>query len=102
MPTRRSAGCPVTSVPSTNTRPLVGRIKPAIAFSSVDLPAPLGPTIAVIAPRRALTLTFSTTGGPPQPAVSPSTVRAAPSSGAWLLIRRHLAEVGVDHGRVRA
>jgi hypothetical protein len=70
-----SAGCPVTSTPMTVTVPAVGRMSPAIAFSKVDFPAPLGPTMAVIAPLRATTLTPSMTGGPPYPAVSRLTSR---------------------------
>src|SRR6516162_8420856 len=41
---------PVTSRPSTNTLPAVGRRWPVIRLNSVDLPAPLGPITAAISP----------------------------------------------------
>ena len=40
----------VTSRSRKWTRPCVGRIAPKIAFSSVDLPAPLGPISVTISP----------------------------------------------------
>src|SRR5687768_3469191 len=40
----KSAGGPLTSVPLTSTRPLLGASKPAIVISSVVLPQPDGPT----------------------------------------------------------
>src|ERR1017187_7864532 len=52
-------------------------------------------------------LTFSTIGGPPYPAVRPTTSRAATTavpaaaaSGASVVIRRHLPEIRVDDSRV--
>ena len=42
----RSGRSPVTSMPSNSTEPEVGKCKPAIVRSSVDLPAPLAPMIA--------------------------------------------------------
>ncbi len=38
------------SAPPTDTRPSVGRTNPSSTFSSVDLPAPLGPTSATVSP----------------------------------------------------
>src|SRR5437016_13330032 len=104
MPPRTSfsVGWPVTCRPSTRTLPAVGRISPATALSSVDFPAPLGPTTAVIWPRRAVMLTPSMMGGPPYPATSSSTSSAAPSEPAASVTGRHLPEIGVDHGLVRA
>src|SRR5579864_332415 len=97
LPTILSAGWPVTSLPRTVTVPEVGRMRPAIALRSVDLPAPLGPTMAVIAPLRAAMLTPVITGGPPYPAVSFSTTSAGTSPSVFS-ITDHLAEVRVDHG----
>src|SRR3954469_15115282 len=37
---------PTTGAPSTHTPPALGRRVPASTFSSVDLPQPLGPTMA--------------------------------------------------------
>ena len=53
MPRRTSfsEGSPVASLPSTVSVPDFELITPAIALRSVDFPAPLGPTIAVITPR---------------------------------------------------
>src|SRR5580704_1096691 len=105
MPRRTSfsEGRPVASRPSTATVPAFAVITPAMALSSVDLPAPLGPTMAVIAPRCARRLTFSTIGGPPYPAVRPCTSRAATiagavgaGSGVSVVIGWHLSEIGVD------
>src|SRR5262249_58136677 len=39
------------SVPPTDTRPAVAVSTPPIRFKMVDLPAPLGPTIAAYSPR---------------------------------------------------
>src|SRR5580700_1761901 len=98
---------PVASRPSIITVPALALMTPAIALSNVDFPAPLGPTTAVMAPRRARTLTFSTIGGPPYPAVSPETSRAATvgvsagtGSGVSVVIGGHLPEIGVDDGLV--
>src|ERR1700730_12627135 len=105
MPRRTSfsLGRPVTFLPSTRTVPALGRMTPAIALSTVDLPAPLGPTMAVMAPRWARRLTFSAIGGPPYPAATHSTARAArdwvtggAGSGVSVVIRGHLPEIGVD------
>ncbi len=41
---------PVTSAPSTVTRPLVGRMRPVVSFISEDLPQPDGPTTAAKPP----------------------------------------------------
>ena len=47
-----SGGRPVTSRPSTVTRPSLGTWSPAIARSRVDLPAPLAPISATSSPAR--------------------------------------------------
>ena len=49
MPTFRGIG-PVTRSPSQSTVPWVGRRSPATNESSVDLPQPLGPTMATNSP----------------------------------------------------
>src|ERR1700680_1721447 len=107
--TSRSEGRPVASLPSTVIVPAFGLITPAMALSRVDLPAPLGPTIAVMAPRWARTLTFSMIGGPPYPAVRPDTSSAAATSAARgagsvvsVVIGGHLSEIGVNDGLVAA
>src|ERR1700674_4127732 len=41
---------PVTRLPSTSTRPLLGGISPETMLSTVDLPQPDGPTMVTIAP----------------------------------------------------
>ena len=48
--TRRCAAVAVMSRPSNTIRPAAGRCAPAIARSSVDLPAPLAPTSASVSP----------------------------------------------------
>ena len=48
----RSGGSPVMSSPSNRMRPAVGRITPVRQLKNVDLPAPLGPMMARISPRR--------------------------------------------------
>src|SRR5271169_473349 len=52
-PWRAIAGgaCAVTSTPSNITLPPSGRWRPAIAFTSVDVPEPLGPIKPRISPR---------------------------------------------------
>src|ERR1700694_4898043 len=109
MPRRTSfsEGSPVASLPSTVIVPDFGVITPAMALSRVDLPAPLGPTIAVMAPRLARTLTFSMIGGPPYPAVRADTSSAAatPAPGAAgsvvsVVIGGHLPQIGIDDGLV--
>src|SRR5207302_3204137 len=111
MPSRISfsGARPVTSLPLSSTRPAAGRSSPAIAFSSVDFPAPLGPTTAVTRPGPASMLTFWMIGGPPYPAARPCVTRTgAPgarpgpvSSGGGLDTGEHLPEVRIDHGGVR-
>ena len=47
---RRSGRTLVTSLPSNRIEPSVGRCRPAIVRSSVDLPAPLAPMMAYTSP----------------------------------------------------
>ena len=71
---------PVTSVPSTSTRPDVGRSKPATQARNVDLPEPDGPMMAVKVPRsnaRSMPPRAATAPAPvPYRLVRPSTARA--------------------------
>ena len=58
MPTFLSGA--VTGRPSTATVPAVAVTRPAMSLSSVDLPQPLGPTNATVAPRGIASETPST------------------------------------------
>src|SRR5487761_157688 len=66
-------GQPLTSCPSTSTRPVTFRSSPQSAFSTVDFPAPLGPTRARIRPGSNCRLTSLTMAATEYPAVSRST-----------------------------
>ena len=61
----RWEGNPVTSRPASETRPETGGKLPATRLKSVDLPAPLGPMMALIAPARHEKLTASIACRPP-------------------------------------
>ncbi len=80
----RWEGSPVTSRPAKATRPETGGKLPATRLKSVDLPAPLGPMMALIAPARQEKLTPSITCRPPNQWCRPSTASSAAPSG-----RRH-------------
>ncbi len=56
---------PVTSVPWNWTVPASGLLKPVIRFSTVDLPAPLGPMSPWMAPDRHRRETSRTACTPP-------------------------------------
>ena len=74
----------MTSAPSSSTRPAVIRATPRMAFRSVLLPAPLGPTTATTCPRDTSMSTSRTIGGPaPYPAVTPRIVSARLSARAF-------------------
>src|SRR4051794_32075446 len=68
MPRRQmtSGGFPEITRPSNRIVPLVGRRAPEIMLKHVVLPAPLGPTRAVICPRFREKLTSSTARSPPK------------------------------------
>ena len=53
------------AAPNTLTLPAVGRIAPVIRRSSVVLPVPLGPMIAVMRPRATVRFRPSNIGRPP-------------------------------------
>src|SRR5215207_7882119 len=127
LPTSLSALSPVMSSPSSTTVPLRTPTSPNTAFSSVDLPAPLGPIMPTSSPRftcRLQPLRMFTPGMYPatRSVVSSTT---SPAIGHRLLlqvvadeVRLHVlrdlaltadspeiglvvgAQVGVDHGRV--
>src|SRR5690606_10568060 len=87
-PARRYGVNAVTSVPRTVTDPAVGRISPDTTFSSVDLPAPLGPRSAVTEPAGTVSDTPCNTTVCSYPASTPTTSsaggseRSAGASGA--------------------
>jgi hypothetical protein len=81
MPTR--SGTPRTGAPSTSKSPPVTGTSPAIALSSVDLPQPLGPTIATNSPAATSKLARSTaTVVRPRAAYAMWTSRSAIIGGA--------------------
>ena len=75
IPLRRTrcAGRRSIESPSNVMVPEVGRSRPAIAFSRVLFPAPLGPTTATISPSSISNVIPSTAGTPPKCFVSAST-----------------------------
>src|SRR5712692_60530 len=91
---RRSAVIPVTSSPAKTTRPRDGRSTPAIALTSVDLPAPLAPSTQTVSSASTASETSCRTGTAPQPAVRLSTVR----SGGMAQVRLDDARVALDVG----
>ncbi len=73
------------SRPPISTRPWSGTANPSTAFSSVDFPAPLGPTTATVSPGRISNEVRAREGAvrPGWRTISPSSVSAAPrASGA--------------------
>src|SRR6516162_7324283 len=81
------------------TSPRDTRSTPLSALRTVDLPAPLGPTMAAICPARTVSEMSSMIGGPPYPAVSPSVLSTTSAGSAMALVH---AEIGVDHPGVVA
>src|SRR5438067_7577434 len=51
---------PVSGSPNTSTEPPLGGVRPAMMFSRVDLPQPLGPTIATKRPAAISSVTSRT------------------------------------------
>src|SRR4051812_45593239 len=92
MPSSSSLRGPklVTSRPSNTTRPPRARSRPNTVLNTVDLPAPLGPMIVVMAPRVACRLVPLSTVKPPYPATTSSSTR------------RLSTKVCLDHLRVAA
>src|SRR5690349_5194214 len=68
------------SVPSSSTAPVLGRSTPPTARTSVDLPAPFGPSSAVTWPVAISSETSLTTARPPR-----STVRSRRTSDVLML-----------------
>src|SRR5690348_9039051 len=73
MPQILYGATPVTSCPSTNTLPAVGRRCPVIRPNSVDLPAPFGPITAAISPSATARSTSHTARKPANDLESPRT-----------------------------
>src|SRR6185436_3669935 len=80
----------VTSRPSNSTRPARAGSSPNTVLNTVDLPAPLGPMMVVIAPRSARRLVPFSTVRPPYPATTSSSSRMLST------------EVGLDDLRIGA
>ena len=80
-------------------RPPVGRSTPPTASTSVDLPAPFGPSSVVTSPGGISSEISCRTGLPPRETDSPSIFERWTASRSQLLLR---AEVGADHVLVRA
>src|SRR6516162_4408054 len=89
-----SGGVFVVFWPWTYTSPRETLSTPLSALSSVDLPAPFGPTMAVIFPARTVSEMSSMIGGPPYPAVSASVLSTTSAGSAMALVH---SEIGVDH-----
>src|SRR6266508_873250 len=85
-PGRACAGSGVMSSPLKRTRPADGARRPFTTFRTVDLPAPFGPTMTVVASAFASRPTPQRTWVPPYPAWTAS---------SWST-RRRLAEVRLD------
>src|SRR5712691_9645955 len=89
---RRNVRCgewPAMSCPSRRMRPDIGRMKPLIVLSAVDLPLPFAPSRATTSPRRTARSTPRRTWVCPYPATRLSTAR---SGGA-----ASVAKVGLQH-----
>ncbi|KQZ11833.1 hypothetical protein ASD19_00710 [Microbacterium sp. Root53] len=70
-----------TDSPSSSTRPASGESTRAMVLSSVDLPHPLGPTIALTTPVGTARSMPSTIGAAPYPTRSDSTRTSAGGAG---------------------
>src|SRR3954447_12728801 len=82
MPAReiRLGGNPVMSEPLSRMRPEVGRSTPVTQLKKVLLPAPFGPMMARISPRRMSRLTLLTAVKPPKRMVRASVRSTGPVS----------------------
>src|SRR3954452_18732080 len=101
MPRRRitSGDRPASSSPSRVMRPSLGRSSPLMTRSTVDLPAPLGPTMQVIVCSAHSRSTLWSTLPPPYPAKtafrdSTSLHHLSVLGGFGAPV---VAEVGVEH-----
>src|ERR1700730_57249 len=94
-PRRKIAGglSPMMEAPRKRMRPRRGRSNPLTTRSTVDFPAPLGPTMQVMAPSSTVRSSSWRISPPPYPAVTPSSSSRAPTSGS---------QVRVEHGRILA
>src|SRR5882672_12751004 len=75
------------SRPSRRMRPAIGRMKPLIVLSAVDLPLPFAPSRATTSPRRTARSTPRRTWICPYPATRCSTASSGPS----------VTKVGLQH-----
>src|SRR5262245_4438420 len=100
--TRAWVGLPVMSAPSNRTRPDVGAVRPAITFTMVLFPEPLGPIRPRISPLASWKDTPSTALTPPKclARLSTSSTERAPPSLDQALHRRH--ETTARHVQPRA
>src|ERR1700744_5725090 len=102
---RRYVRVRVTSVPPSDTVPLLGRCRPVMTLNNVVLPAPLGPIRPVTAPASARRETPERAATPPKWTLTSSTARAAApgasgDTGHLPLDREGLAVVrGVAEGQ---
>src|SRR5579864_6824660 len=71
---------PSTGAPNDETVPVVGRMRPAARLSSVDLPPPVGPTIATNSPGATDSETASTATYAPAPETGNRLVTSTNSS----------------------
>src|SRR5690606_3654320 len=77
----RWAGTPVTSTPSSTTRPASGAVRPAATRSSVVLPPPLGPRTLTVSPAATARSIPTRTGRPPRATDTPSRTRRGSGAG---------------------
>src|SRR5687767_191679 len=84
----------VMSRPSNTTRPARAGSSPNTVLNTVDLPAPFGPMMVVMAPRSACRLVPFRTVSPPYPATRSSRIKR--------LSANSVSKIGLDHGRIGA
>src|SRR5437016_6327406 len=75
------------SCPPRRMRPAIGRMKPLIVLSAVDLPLPFAPSRATTSPRRTVRSTPRRTWTCPYPATRCSTASSGPS----------VSKIGLQH-----
>src|SRR5207245_7238099 len=84
---------PASDSPRNRTVPALGCSRPLMTRSTVDLPAPFGPTMQVRLPSSMLRSTPCKMSPPPYPALTPASSRRVAISGS---------QVRVEHGRLLA
>src|SRR6266496_3028282 len=85
-------------MPSSTTRPLVGKSRPATMRSNVDLPHPDGPSTVMKSLSATLRLTgcSASVGGPPR---TPGNVRPTPSMTSLLMETKGQPSTGMQEHR---